>query len=234
MLREFAPMWSGDLGEINTTEHYIDLLPGARPVAQHPYRAGPRAREIEQQEVDKMLQSGVIQPSQSAWAAPVLLVPKPDGSMRFCIDYRKLNAVTVRDSYPLPGMDECIDSLGEAAIFSTLDCNSGYWQIPLSKRDREKTAFVCHSGLYEYLRMPFGLRNAPATFQRALDLILAGYKWKSCLVYIDDVIIFSNSLEEHLIHVRDILRVMHDAGITLKLNKCDLFTTKVKYLGPVM
>ena len=234
MLRKFSPMWDGSLGEINTTQHHIDVTPGTRPLAQAPYRAGPRARQIEQAEVDRMLEAGVIEPSKSAWASPVVLVPKSDGSLRFCVDYRRLNASTIRDSYPLPRMDECIDSLGDATIFTTLDCNSGYWQIPVAPEDREKTAFVCHAGLYQYLRMPFGLTNAPATFQRTLDILLSSYKWRTCLVYLDDVIIFSKDVESHFKHVEEILTALQTAGVTLKLAKCDFFTDTVKYLGHVI
>ena len=118
-----------------------------------------------------MLKAGVIEPATSEWASPVVLITKKDGSIRFCVDYRKLNALTVKDSYPLPRMDECLDSLGDATIFSTLDCNSGYWQIPIEERDRDKTAFVTHCGVHRFKRMPFGLCNAPATFQRALDML---------------------------------------------------------------
>ena len=150
MLRPFSSMWDGSLCEIRTTEHRINLQPDARPIAQNPYRAGPRARVVEQEEVDRMLQAGVIEPAQSEWASPVVLVPKSDGTLRFCVDYRRLNAVTIKDSYPLPRMDECIDSLGDANVFSTLDCNSGYWQVPVREEDRDKTAFTCHSGLYRY------------------------------------------------------------------------------------
>ena len=126
LLRKFNSMWSGELGEIPVMEHRIDLVPGARPYAQHPYRAGPHARKFEEEEVDRMLRKGVIEPSQSPWASPVVLVPKKDGKLRFCVDYRKVNEVTVRDSYPLPRMDEYLDSLGEATVFTTLDANSGY------------------------------------------------------------------------------------------------------------
>jgi len=133
------------------------------------------------------------------------MVPKPDGSVRFCIDYRKLNVMTVKDAYPIPRMDECIDYLGNARLFSTLDCNAGYWQIPVAEEDKRLTAFTCHSGAWQCVRLPFGLCNAPATFRRAMDMILAGVKWQICLVYLDDVIIFSRSPEEHLQHLDEVL-----------------------------
>ena len=234
MLHKYNAMWDGSIGEISTVNHHIHLQPGTRPIAQHPYRAGPRAREAEKAEVDRMLEAGVIEPAQSEWASPIVLVPKPDGSLRFCVDYRRLNAVTVKDTYPLPRMDECIDSLGDANIFTTLDCNSGYWQIPIAPEDRDKTAFVCHSGLFRYLRMPFGLTNAPATFQRTLDILLSSYKWTSCIVYLDDVIIFSKDVKTHLKQVESVLRTLHAAGVTLKLDKCNFFTQKVKYLGHIL
>ena len=119
---------------------------------------------------------GVIELSSAEWSFPVVLVPKPDGTMRFCLDYRRLYEVTVRDVYPLPRMDDCIDFLGDAKVFSTLDCNSWYWQIPVANEDRDKTTFVCHEGAYRYICLPFGLSNAPATFQRAIDMILGGLK----------------------------------------------------------
>lgn len=234
MLRKHEKMWSGQLGEITVTEHHIDLVKGARPFKSHPYRAGPKARELEKFEIDKQLKAGVIEPTISEWASPVLFVPKKDGSLRFCIDYRKLNGLTMKDSYPIPRMDECIDSLGEAKIFSTLDANSGYWQMNVAKEDRSKTAFVCHTGTYQCKRMPFGLTNAPASFQRALDIILTNYKWKTCLVYLDDVIIYSKTPEEHIKHVDEVLTCLSSAGITLKISKCKFFTKTVEYLGHIV
>ena len=234
MLSKYWTMWDGSLGEISTVTHRIHTDPTAKPVYQRPYRAGPRAREVEAAEVERMLRAGVIEPAQSEWSSPVVLVPKPDGSLRFCVDYRRLNAITIRDSYPLPRMDECIDSLGDAVIFTTLDCNSGYWQVAVAEEDRDKTTFTCHSGTYRYLRMPFGLMNAPASFQRTLDVLLHGFNWRTCLVYIDDVIIFSKSIEEHLSHVEAVLDTLHRAGVTLKLKKCEFFTDKVKYLGHII
>jgi len=131
-----------------------------------------------------MLKQKVIQPSHSESSSPVVVVPKKNGKPRFCVNYRRLNSVTKKDTYPIPRMDDCLDSLGEAQFFSTLDCTAGYWQVPLNKEDQEKTAFTSHDGLFEWLVMPFGLTNAPATFQRALDVILSGLKWQMSVVLI--------------------------------------------------
>ena len=234
MLSKHRAMWDGHLGTFTATSHRIELIPEARPVHCQPYRAGPQARQAETTEVDKMLKAGVIEPATSEWASPVVLVPKPDGSLRFCVDYRRLNAITVRDTYPLPRMDECIDSLGDAVVFSTLDCNSGYWKIPLHEADRDKTTFCSHAGTFRFLRMPFGLRNAPATFQRAIDIILSGLKWRTCLVYLDDIIIYSTSREDHFHHVDEVLTTLRDAGLSLKLKKCHFFKEAVDYLGHVI
>ena len=130
-------------------------------------------------------------------------------------------------------MEDCLDSLGEAAFFKTLDCNSGYWQIPVAKEDREKTAFTCHEGCFEFCRTPLGLCNAPATFQRAVDMLLSGYRSRTCLVSLDDIIVFSKTAEEHVDHVRDVLTVLKEAGFSLKLKKCKFFATYVDYLGHV-
>ena len=234
MLTDFDDMWSGRLGTINATKHHINVDPSAQPIYQQPYRAGPKAREFEKQEIDRMLAEKVIEPSDAEWASPVVFVPKKDGTLRFCVDYRKLNAVTKRDSYPIPRMDECIDSLGEATIFTTLDCNDGYWQVPVADADKDKTTFTSHSGLYRFLRMPFGLKNAPATFQRAVDIILSRVKWQYALVYLDDVIVYSKTIKEHFIHVQTVLQLLRDAGVSLKLAKCSFFDQSVDYLGHVI
>jgi Reverse transcriptase (RNA-dependent DNA polymerase) len=181
-----------------------------------------------------MLRSGVIEPATSEWASPVVLVPKPDGSLRFCIDYRKLNAITVRDTYPIPRMDECIYSLEDAVVFSTLDYNSGSWQIPLDEADRDKTTFCSHAGTFRFLRMAFGLRNAPETFQKPVDIILSGLKWRTCLLYLDDIIIHSTSREDHYHHVDEVLSTFGKAGISMKLEKCHFFKDAGDYLGHVI
>ena len=231
MLEKHDDMWSGHLGEITTVQHHIDLKPGARPIYQKPRRTGLSARKFVGEEVDRMLKAKVIEPAQCEWASPLVLAPKSDGSFRFCVDYRKLNEVTIKDTYPLPRMDDCIDSLGEATVFSSLDANWGYWQIAVADEDKDKTAFTSHVGTYRFLRMPFGLTNAPATFQRTLDILLSKYNWRTCLVYLDDVIIFSKNLEEHLVHVDEVLTTLRAAGISLKLAKCSWCTDKINYLG---
>jgi Reverse transcriptase (RNA-dependent DNA polymerase) len=185
MLDKHFSMWNGRLGQVHSTAHRIDLIPGKNQCT---------VSRIEQAlvsaEIQRMLKAEVIEPATSEWASPIFLVAKPDGSTRFCVDCRLLDAVTVRDSYPLPRMDECINSLGDAKIFTKLDCNSGYCQIPVRPEDREKTTFTSHEGFYWFLRMHFGLRNAPATFQLFVDITLSGLTWKTCLVYLDDIIAF--------------------------------------------
>jgi len=218
MLDQHKAMWTGQaLGVIKATQHRIDFNDDARPVRSAPRRAGHTAREAETAEVKRQLEANVIEPTSSKLGFPVVLVPKKDGTLLFCVDYRLLNVVTKKDSYPLPRMDECIDSLCEATIFSTLDCNACYWQVAIAPEDREKTAFVCQEGAYQYKRMPFGLTNAPATFQRSLHIMLSGVKWQSCLIYLDDVIVYSKTEEEHVGHVDRVMRLLRDTGVTLRL-----------------
>ena len=183
-----------------------------------------------------MLLQGVIEPTTSQWASPTVLVPKTNGSLRFCVDYRKINTLTVKDTYPLPRIEECLESLGDAFLFSTLDCSSGYWQISVAKADQDKTNFTCHEGCYRFKRMPSGFCNAPATFQRMLDILLAGLRWKSFLVYLDNIIVFSKSaaVDEHFKHLVEILAILLQAGLSLKLKKCNFFTKTVDYLGHVI
>ena len=235
MLARHTHMWEpGRLGEISVTEHRIELRDGVKPIRQMPYRQGIAMRDLASEEIRKMLEHGVIEPAASEWASPIVFVPKKDGTKRFCVDYRRLNAVTKPDAYPLPRIDECIDSLGEAMIFTTLDANAGYWQIAVAPEDRDKTTFTCHSGTYRYTRMPFGLRNAPATFQRALDIILSGVRWQTCLIYLDDVIVFSKTAQQHVKDVDLVLTLLRQAGVTLKLKKCFWFQDRVDYLGHVI
>ena len=178
-----------DVGHTTAVHHTIPNG-DARPVKQ-PLRRLPHAlRPTVDAQLDAMLKADVIQPSCSPWSSPIVLVKKKDGTHRFCVDYRQLNSLTVKDSYPLPRIDETLDSLSGAKLFSTADLASGYWQVPVSPDDRSKTAFSTARGLYEFKSMPFGLANAPSTFQRLMESTLAGLQWEDCLIYLDDIIVF--------------------------------------------
>jgi len=234
LLDQFKGMWSGKLGELKATTHHIQFKPDSKPVYSAPYRAGPHPRlEIEKQ-VKKMLDLGDIEPSDAEWSFPVVVVPKAGDHFRFFVDYRRLNERPVKDVYPIPRMDDCLDSLGDATVFFTLDCNAGYWQIPVAAKDRYKTTFTSHTGLFRFLRLPFGLVNAPASFQGALDIILAGLRWQTCLVSLDDVIVFSRTVGDHMRHLREILLLLEKAGVSLKPSECHLFQQEVEYLGHVV
>ena len=181
-----------------------------------------------------MMEDDIISESRSPWASPVVLVRKKDGSTRFCVDYRKLNQITIRDSYPLPRIDDCLNALGGNLYFSTLDLMSGYWQIRMAPEDINKTAFIINDGLYEFNVMPFGLSNAPATFQRYMDMVLAGLKWQCLLVYLDDICIFSKSFEEHIENLTSTFNRLQNYNLKLKPSKCFLFQQEFKYLGHIV
>ncbi|UYV66446.1 hypothetical protein LAZ67_4001706 [Cordylochernes scorpioides] len=211
-------------------KHRIDTGDHA-PIRQRPYRVSPYERGVIQTEVDKMLKSGIVKPSDSPWSSPVVLVKKKDGTWRFCVDYRRLNKITRKDVYPLPRIDDTLDSLKGASVFSTMDLKSGYWQIEVDEADREKTAFVTPDGLFEFKVMPFGLCNAPATFERIMDNLLRGLKWNICLCYLDDIIVFSKTMEEHILRLEMVLNCLSKAGLTLNLEKCHFGSRRMKVLG---
>ncbi|CAM4406575.1 unnamed protein product [Lepidochelys olivacea] len=177
-----------------------------------------------------MLQMGVIRPFGSAWASPVVLVPKADGEIRFCLDYHKLNAVTCPDNYPMPHTDELLQKLGWAQFISTLDLTKGYWQVLLDESTKERSAFTTHVGLYEFNVLPFRLWNVPATFQRLVDGLLAGLG-EYAVTYLDNVAIFSDSWAEHLEHLQKVLERIREAGLTVKAMKCQIGPNRVTYLG---
>jgi len=176
LLEEYEALWARQLCKVDIIPHRIEVTPWARPRLAQRYRASHAWREVIAKEVQRHRDLVVIEPSSAERSFPVVLVPKPDGTMRFCVDYRPLNEVTVRNVYPLPRMEYCIDFLGDAKVFSTLGCNSGYWPIPVADEDRDKTTFVCHEGAYRCSRLPFGLSDAPATFQRVIDMVLGRLK----------------------------------------------------------
>eukprot|EP00170_Pyropia_yezoensis_P000410 contig_2262_g411 len=176
LLQEHRHLWSGELGKMDGTLHRIQLKPDANPVHLQPYRAGPHRRDEIEKQITKMLKMDVTEPSDGEWAFPVVVVPKPGDHFRFGVDYRRLNEMMVKHVYPIPRLDECIDFFGDATLFSTLDCNAGYWQIPLADEDKDKTTLTGHIGLFRCERLPFGLTIAPDTFQRAIDIILSGQR----------------------------------------------------------
>ena len=186
-----------DLGNTHLVEHTIDTG-DAKPIAQPPRRVPLAFAEAEKKQIGKMLETGVVRSSTSLWASPVCLVRKPDGSARVCIDFRGLNAVTTPIQQPIPRTEDCLDSLAGGQIFSVGDGTSVYWQIAMKEEDIPKTAFTSRYGLLEFLRMPMGLKSAGATFQRLMEIALAGLQWVTCLIYLDDIIVFSKDFDEHL------------------------------------
>ena len=187
-----------------------------------------------EKQINEMLQKDVIQPSSSPWSSGIVMVQKKDGTKRFCVDYRRMNDVTIKDAYPLPRIDDSLDQLSGAEWFSSLDLNSGYWQVEVNEEDREKTAFASRQGLFEFKVMPFGLCNAPATFERLMEIVLAGLNWQVCLIYLDDVIVIGKTFENMIQNLDMVLQKMKDAGLKLKPRKCHLFAKEVEFLGHVI
>ncbi|UYV81558.1 K02A2.6-like, partial [Cordylochernes scorpioides] len=212
------------------TKHRINTG-DAKPSKKMPYRVSPSERKVIQEEVDRMMEMGVVQPSESPWASPVVLVRKKDGSVRFCVDYRGLNKMTKKDVYPLPRVDDALDCLKGANIYSTIDLKAGYWQIGIDEADREKTAFITPDGLFEFKVMPFGLCNAPATFERMMDNLLKGLRWTICLCYLDDVVIFADNFPDHLRRLEVVLNCFKRAGLKLNPGKCSFGASNIKILG---
>eukprot|EP00170_Pyropia_yezoensis_P001128 contig_5117_g1132 len=176
LLQECRHLWSGELGKMDATLHRIQLKPDAMPAHLQPYRAGPHRRDEIEKQVNKMLKVDVFEPSDGDWAFPVVVVPKPGGHLLFCVEFKRLNEMAVKDVYPIPRMDDSFHFLGDATLISTLDSNAGYWQIPPADEDKDKTTFTCHMVLFRCKRLPFGLTSAPAIFQRAIDIILSGLR----------------------------------------------------------
>lgn len=212
-------------------EHDIDVGDSA-PIRQRYYRVSANKKKQLEIEIDYMLENNIIEPSFSSWASPSLLVNKPDGSFRFCTDYRKVNAVTKPDSFPLPRIEDCVDQVGNAKFVSKFDLLKGYWQVPLTDRARDISAFVVPSGLFSYKVMSFGLRNAPATFQRLMNRVISGLR--GCAVYLDDVIVYSQTWDEHIGQIRALFDKFLKANLTVNLLKCEFAKATVVYLGKVV
>ena len=222
-----------DMGRTGLVEHSVDTG-GHRPIRQA-LRRHPRAHldEIDRQ-VDGLLHNGLIEPAASPWASNVVLVKKKDGSFRLCVDYRRLNSITYKDSYPLPHIDTCLSSMNGAVWFSTLDLRSGYHNIPIKQADQDKTAFITRRGCFRYKVMPFGLTCAPSVFQRLMDLVLCGLTYEICLVYSDDIIVFSRDFDSHMERLKVIFGRLKAANLKLHMKKCCLFQQRVDFLGHVL
>lgn len=229
LFTEMPCLFSAKPGRTFVIEHTIRLK-DTRPFRQRPYRVPQKLVEQLQKEIEAMLQLGVIEPSNSEWCSPVVIVYKKDGTLRICIDFRKLNSVSEFDAYPMPRIDELLERIGSARYITTLDLCKGYWQVPLDPSSRPYTAFRTPAGLFQFTVMPFGLHGAPATFQRLMDKVLQGCEECSA-AYLDDVVIYSRTWEEHLSHLRKVLGKIQSAGLTLNLKKCEWAREEVRYLG---
>lgn len=229
LVGQFLNVFSPLPGRTAVIQHEVRTPPGVI-VRQRPYRVPEARRRAIETEVQDMLRLGVIEPSRSPWSSPIVMVPKPDGTLRFCNDFRRLNEVSEFDGYPMPRVDELLDRLGRARFISTLDLTKGYWQVPLSKDAKPKTAFSTPSGHWQYRVLPFGLHGAPATFQRLMDVLLRPHM-AYAVAYLDDVVIHSETWGEHLERLRRVLLDLRRAGLTANPRKCHLALSEAKYLG---
>ena len=236
LLAEYHDLFSLEKNEIRHTkaaEHIIELKdPDTTPFKEGFRRILPPQVDEVREHLKLMLDVGAIRPSNSPWCNAVVLIRKKDGSLRFCIDIRRLNSLTKKDSHPLPRICETLDSLVGAAYFSTYDLTSGFWQVPMAEESKQFMAFTLGSmGLFECDRMPFGLCNAPVTFQRLMQNCLGELNLTYCLIYLDDVIVYSKTPEEHLQRMRVIFDCLWEHGLKLKPTKCDLFRMELIYLA---
>ena len=222
---------SEELTPSDLSPHKIRLKPGVKPIKQKFYRLSRLKSEILKEELTKLINKKLIEPSYSEWSSPIVLVPKPNGKWRLCIDYRKVNDATIKDSYSLPNIDEIFDSLDGAKFFTTMDLYSGYHQILMDTESVEVTTFTTKFGNYQFKVMPFGLTNAPATFQREMNRILFPYIGDFVFNFIDDILIYSKTEEEHLEHLEKVLAVFKEHKLKINIEKCSFMQTEVEVLG---
>ncbi|CAB3248007.1 unnamed protein product [Arctia plantaginis] len=233
LLKQYQGCFSSglkDLGFTNIVEMVIELE-DSRPVVYRPYRLSYSERDLVRSMVQEMIESGIICESKSPYASPILLVKKKTGEKRLCVDYRALNNKTKRERYPLPLIDDQLDRLAGHSLFITLDCASGYYQIPIAEESQDKTAFVTPDGQYQFRRMPFGLANAPSVFQRAINKILPKSKVDFALIFMDDILIPAKSFREGMTRLEQVLKLLLEAGLTLKMSKCYFFYKEIDFLG---
>lgn len=218
------------LGRVEEIAHTIETTTD-RPIRSRPYRLSWEEEECLRKEIDQLLELGLIRPSKGEWTSPVFFVRKRSGALRLVVNYQRLNSITVKDAFPLPRVYDLLDSLGGAEWFSTLDAASGYWQVPMDEDSVEKTGFVCRQGTFAWNVMPFGLTSAPSTYTRMMEKLLGPYIGKFCYVFIDDVVVFSRTFNEHMQHLVKIMDICKAANLKLKKSKCVFVQRKVEYLG---
>jgi hypothetical protein len=212
----------------------IELLPGTVPISKRAYRvSGPDLVEVKKQ-IDELLEKGYIRPSTSPWATPILFVEKKDGTRRMCVDYRALKKVTIKNKYPLPRIEDLFDQLRGDSVFSNIDLRSGYHQLRIRPSDIPKTAFITKYGLYEFTVMSFGLTNAPAFFMNLMNSVFMDYLDKFVVVFIDDILIYSQSEEEHVDHLKMVLQRLREHQLYAKLSKCEFWINEVQFLGHII
>jgi len=231
LVGSYEHLFSDSPTQTNVIFHDVDVG-DASPIKQHPYRTNPIKQQHMEKEIRYLLENGFIEPSKSNWSSPCILVPKPDGSYRLCTDYRKLNNVTKSDSYPIPRMEDCVDKIGNALYVTKFDLLKGFWQVPLTDRAKEVSAFVVPSGLYQYKVMPFGMKNSPATFQRMMNQVIAGIN--DCEVYIDDIVIYSVDWQVHIDTIAKLFDRLSEANLTINLAKSEFGCAHLTYLGHVV
>ncbi|KAJ8348857.1 hypothetical protein SKAU_G00274460 [Synaphobranchus kaupii] len=222
-----------DCTQTELVQHTINT-DTAQPIRLRPHRMSPAKRLVAEEKVKEMAAAGVIEPSDSPWAAPAVLVQKKSGEWRFCVDYRRLNFVTTKDSYPLPRIDEALDHISGSSWFSSLDLRSGYWQVRLAPEAKPKTAFTIGHGLWQFRVMPFGLCNAPATFERLMDRVLAAVPRSRCVVYLDDLLVHASDFQQALANLTDVLAAIRQAGLRLNPKKCQLLRRETAFLGHIV
>src|SRR5580765_777218 len=237
VVQEFEDVFPEDvpgLPPVREIEFEIDLIPGTGPVSVAPYRMAPAELVELKSQLEDLSSKGFIRPSVSPWGAPVLLVKKKDGRSRLCVDYRQLNKVTIKNRYPLPRIDDLMDQLKGAAVFSKIDLRSGYHQIRVKEEDIQKTAFRTRYGHYEYLVMPFGVTNAPAVFMDYMNRIFHPFLDRFVVVFIDDMLVYSKNEEEHREHLRQVLQILRAKKLYANAAKCEFWLEEVKFLGHVI
>ena len=224
-----------ELGRCSIVRHHIDTGT-SKPTAQRFYRTSPDKRAAIDDIIDECLQLGLIEPSTSEWRAPVVLVKKPDNTWRLCCDYRKLNAITRPQFFPLPRLEDVWDAVGEAnaTVYSVLDFSCGFWQCEMASESKHKTAFVTPTGQYHWKVLPYGLVNSPVTFTRTVHHVLKNLLFKTCIAYVDDIICFSKNMSDHIRHLDQIFKRLNEAGLKLKPSKCHFAAKEVKYLGHII